>query len=132
MIKMKIYLSIILLIALSGCVQHQYNWSNYDQKLYNHYKNPAEQEKFILDLKEIIARGESDGKVPPGIYAEYGYALYERGEFPEAIDYFQKEQERWPESSVLMAKMIDNAGKNTSLKQAPSDEIKTANAEESQ
>jgi len=132
MIKMKIYLSIIVLIMLSGCVQQQYNWSNYDQKLYNHYKNPAAQEKFILDLKEIIAWGESDGKVPPGIYAEYGYALYERGEFPEAIDYFKKEQERWPESSVLMSKMIDNAGKNTSLKKVPSDEIKTAKAEELQ
>jgi len=47
--------------------------------------------------------------VPPGIYAEYGFALYEKGNFPDAIKFFKLESDKWPESRVLMAKMIRNA-----------------------
>lgn len=107
----KIYCCLIVatLLISSGCVQTRYAWQNYDQKLYNHYKSPEKQNKFTDDLKKIIVKSETNGRIPPGIYAEYGYALYEQGKLPEAIEYFQKEQVRWPESKVLMIKMISNA-----------------------
>lgn len=106
---------LIVTVALlfTGCVQTHYAWQNYDQKLYNHYKNPAEYEHFVEDLKEIIADGEESGKVPPGIYAEYGYVLYEKGNYTEAINNFRKEHDKWPESQALMLKMIGNAQKRS-------------------
>lgn len=95
-------------LLVTGCVQTQYAWDGYDQKLYNNYHNPEGGAQFSADLKEIIAENEASGRVPPGIFAEYGYALYEKGQFPEAIEYFKKEQAKWPESNVLMTKMISN------------------------
>ncbi len=107
------FLVCAVILMMTGCVQTKYAWHNYDQNLYDHYKNPAEYDQFVESLKEVIEDGESEGKVPPGIYAEYGYVLYEKGNFPEAINYFKKEQDKWPESKVLMAKMINNAQKRS-------------------
>lgn len=105
----RLFLYSCLLIIAAGCVPTRYVWNDYDNKLYRHYKNPAEYDQFIEQLKEIIENGEEAGKVPPGIYAEYGFALYEKGDFPEAIKYFKLESDKWPESRVLMAKMMRNA-----------------------
>ena len=59
------------------------------------------------ELLELIQASELNGfPPPPGIYAEYGYALYLRGQFDGAIVYFAKEQEAWPESAVLMTTVI--------------------------
>jgi hypothetical protein len=99
---------VMLAICLSGCATKKYAWNNYDGALYQHYKNPTEEDAFIAKLKEIISDGEVSGKVPPGIYAEYGYVLYEKGQNDEAIKYFQKESDKWPESRTFMAKMISN------------------------
>jgi hypothetical protein len=88
-----------------------YTWKNYDDKLYQYYKNPSENAKFAEKLKETIVEAEGAGKIPPGIYAEYGYVLYEQGNFVEAAEYFQKEHDKWPESQVFMSKMIINANK---------------------
>jgi hypothetical protein len=101
-----------ILIVLAGCVTPTvYTWKEYDNKLYNYYQNPTDPESFIKDLREIISEGEKSNKVPPGLYAELGYALYAQGSYQESITYFQKESEKWIESKVLMAKMIDNANK---------------------
>lgn len=105
------YLCVLfLLFSLIGCVaQSRYNWSNYDTKMYKHYKTPAEREEFVQALKEVLDNAEQNGKVPPGIYAEYGFVMYEQGNNQQAILYFQKEANKWPESRVFMAKLITNA-----------------------
>lgn len=100
-----------ILVLLAGCTSDKYAWNNYDDKLYAYYKNPDELEKFAAHLKETIAIGERDDTLPPGIYAEYGYLLYEMQNFSEAIVYFDKERARFPESQFLMAKMINNSQK---------------------
>lgn len=101
----------LIMICLSACSTTRYTWNHYDDKLYQHYKNPAENEKFIEGLKVTIEDGEKTGTVPPGIYAEYGYTFYETGNYSEAAEYFQKEYDKWPESRVFMSKMINNAKK---------------------
>lgn len=106
----KLFLCSCILFLVAGCAPRtRYAWNNYDDKLYQHYKNPAEFDQFVEHLKEVIEDGKEDGKVPPGIFAEYGFALYEKGNFPEAARYFKLESDKWPESRVLMAKMIQNA-----------------------
>lgn len=101
----------LTLATVTGCSNTRYAWNDYDQKLYNYYKTPAESEQFVEALQEAVADAEAVGKVPPGLYAEYGYMLYEKGNFPSSIVYFKKEYEKWPESRVLMLKMISNVEK---------------------
>ena len=87
-----------------------YRWGRYSETLYGHYKAPQERQAWIEGLKTTVLEAEQRGvKVPPGIYAEYGYALFEEGDARQAIVYFQKEQALWPESRFLMEKMVRNA-----------------------
>jgi hypothetical protein len=107
-----ILLAVAALAAASGCAQKSalYHWGPYDDTLYAHYKHPDDREAFVAGLKTMILEAEQRGeKVPPGGYAEYGYALYEEGQYPLAVTNFKKERELWPESRVLMEKMIRNA-----------------------
>jgi hypothetical protein len=98
-----------LVAVVSGCATQQthYAWGNYDEALYAYYKTPAQHQQYVAALKAIILATERDGtRIPPGIYAEYGYALYEEGNAAEAIAYYQREMAAWPASQVFMEKMI--------------------------
>jgi hypothetical protein len=53
------------------------------------------------------------------LYAEYGFALYEAGRIDEAVIYFRKEKEKWPESAVIMDKMIRNARRQEEIRKNP-------------
>ena len=114
---LKISVFIFMLAVAAGCSNTRYAWNNYDQKLYNYYKTPAEYDQFVEALREAVEDAEAEGRMPPGLYAEYGYVLYEKGNFPAAIVYFRKEHDKWPESRVLMVKMIKNAEKKASQHQ---------------
>jgi hypothetical protein len=109
------YLCVLfLLFSLIGCGAHsRYNWSGYDTKMYKHYKNPAEREEFVQALKEIMDVAETEGKVPPGVYAEYGFVMYEQGNIQQAVLYYQKEANKWPESRAFMTKLIAIANNRT-------------------
>jgi hypothetical protein len=107
---------------LSGCAaQQRYSWNDYDKKVYDFYKSPVEKDEFVKNLKEVLDDSESAGNVPPGIYAEYGYVLYEQGNSIESVMYFQKEADKWPESKFFMSKLISNA-----QKKAKKQEVKPA------
>lgn len=110
-IKALLVLGAAALLAAPGCGKStMYGWNGYNNTLYAHYKNPQKQEDFVEALRKIIESDESSGKkVPPGIYAEYGYALFEMGRPDEAATWFGKEKDAWPESKILMEKMIRNA-----------------------
>lgn len=99
------------ILALAACQPPTlYRWGNYDEALYSHYKKPQEREAFVSSLKEIVLGAEQEGrKAPPGCYAEYGYALYEEGQYQSAIAYYTKERDQWPESQVLVQKLIASA-----------------------
>ena len=57
----------------------------------------------------IVQKAEVEkDRIPPGLYAEYGYALFEAGRLDEALTYYQREREEWEESRVFMDKMIRN------------------------
>ena len=97
--------------ALSACApQARYHWGQYDAALYRHYSSPQDREQWVEALRTTILEAEQLGdKVPPGICAEYGYALFEEGQADASVPWFQREKETWPESTVLMDKMIRNA-----------------------
>lgn len=101
-----------LALSAAACATgSHYAWGGYDQALHAHYRAPQDREAWVARLEAIIRTAEAEGlRVPPGIYAEYGYALFEEGRAAEAIPWFEKEKARWPESRLLMDKLIRNAG----------------------
>jgi hypothetical protein len=127
---MRARLGIVCLLTLTavGCAPGSYyHWGSYDNSLYQHYKSPQDRESWIEGLKTTILDAEQKGeKVPPGLYGEYGYALFEEGDSKQAISYFQKERDLWPESRFLMEKMIRNAerrGKPASPSKGPASNL---------
>ena len=108
------------LLVLVGCKPAQtYEWGNYEGSLYSLMKDPSSLEKYGLTLQRQIVNGEGSGKVPPGIYAEYGYFLSVTNQPGEATKYFEKEKQRWPESARLMDKMILNCKSPKTNQAAP-------------
>ena len=98
-----------LTVALCGCVtnHYTYDWGDYDPSMYAYYKNPAKVGQFSDSLAAIIKAGDAQGvKVPPGIYAEYGYLKLQQGKNSEAVGLFEQEEQHWPESKVFMERMI--------------------------
>lgn len=95
-------------ILLVGCaVPTKYSWGNYDRSLYSYYKDSTKSAEHIAELETIIQSAEkTQGKVAPGIYAEYGFFLMQQGKSNEAILQFEKEKTKWPESAQLMNSMI--------------------------
>lgn len=104
----------IVLVALSatffsGCVSTKHDWGNYESELYTYYKSPTpeEQEELMNELATTFSRTENEGVVPPpGLYAEYGTFLFQEGDFPSAIQYYEKEKNAWPESAKFMDSLI--------------------------
>ena len=113
----RLVILIIITLIAGGCARSRYDWNGYDDKLYSYYKTPAESERLMEGLHEIILEAETEGRVPPGIYAEYGYMLYERGQHPDAIIWFGKERDKWPESAFFMERMIAIAGRKKTDKE---------------
>ena len=103
----------LLALAAAGCApKTMYRWGGYDDALYNHYKNPQDRDEFVIRLRGVIDEAEkTGGKVPPGCYAEYGWALYEEGRAGEAVVYFEKESREWPESRPFMEKLMKNVAR---------------------
>ena len=105
-------LSLLTMLFSAGCTQRLYYWGDYEENLYAYYKSPGAPEDtlaYMGRLERLIERGEQPGrKVPPGVYAEYGYAFYKTGRPREAVQYFEKEKSVWPESGLLMDRMIKN------------------------
>lgn len=92
-------LGCIILVGTTGCTKTIYNWHSYESSLYQYYKNPDSIHDYAESLSELV---KNDNHIPPGLYAEYGYILYIMGKSNEALSYFQKEKETWPESTYLM------------------------------
>ena len=97
------------LIFISGCAPTGlYDWGDYELALYEFYDDPENFDEYIEALDEIVNESEAADRVPPGMYAEYGYVLYVSGQTGEALTYFEREKTKWPESAVFMDRMIGN------------------------
>lgn len=99
------------LVMVTACApQTKYSWGGYEGALYSYYKNPTEAKGTAEVIAKTIADAEGKGKkVPPGLYAEYGYLQLELGGADAAIASFEKEKAAWPESAALMDNMIKTA-----------------------
>jgi hypothetical protein len=66
--------------------------------------DPAATATYVQSLQKIV--NDPAGKVPPGIYAEYGYMLQQENDNKGAAAMYAREKQAWPESNYLMDKMI--------------------------
>ena len=105
-------LVVLLWLPASGVADDHFKcfWSSYEYDLFYANTSPGKPEKaerLEATLLKIIKQSDTSGrKPPPGILAEYGFFLYERGQIDEAIEYFEREAGQWPESEVFMERVI--------------------------
>lgn len=95
------------LLAVTACTTPnppKYNWGNYSPALVALDADPTTAGDYEATLAKIV--NDPQGKVPPGIYAEYGYVLQQQGNTSDAIAMYAREKNAWPESAFLMDKMI--------------------------
>jgi hypothetical protein len=105
----RLFVASAALIVLAACATttQKYNWGKYDPALYGYYRNPTKLAELSETLEAIIKSADANKtRVPPGIYAEYGYLQLQAGKNAEAVTMFQQEEARWPESKVFMDRMI--------------------------
>jgi hypothetical protein len=131
--SLKIAVLTVVMLTAGGCVRDRlYTWNDYEGDLYGYYKNPENLTELMEALRatieqneKVAAAGGSSGgdkqqvRMPPGLYAEYGYLLLLSNKPLEAKEYFQKEKLTWPESATLMDRMIA-ATSNPPTKAPPS------------
>jgi hypothetical protein len=115
-------LSSLLLLALAcGCeTPTLYEWGDYDQWLYENYKNPKDDEELYVDLTALITAYDSRPNpatkpMAPGIYAEYGFLLMRRGETARALAELETLPrptlaEAGPELGLLRGYLLHGAG----------------------
>lgn len=114
--RLAVLASLLAVMLLAGCAAPGlYQWGNYDQLLYQSYKNPETVVAFRKSLEVQVAQLEATKqKVPPGVYAEIGTLYFQSGDKVSAVTYYRKERDAWPESKGLMDALISNADKGAS------------------
>lgn len=102
---------VALPVLLASCASNTslYTWGKYESSLYEYYKKPATIDEHMKSLESAIKKGEKRDNVAPGLYAEVGYISLSRGDSTTAVEYFQKEKARWPQSASFMDRMIESA-----------------------
>ncbi|BBO79723.1 lipoprotein [Desulfosarcina ovata subsp. sediminis] len=98
-------------IFLIGCApKRMYYYGDYSKSLYHYEKNHNDESlnKHKQELETIISESESKNlPVPPGIYAELGFLNMRSNNTKEAIRLFQAESSIYPESKLLMDRLIN-------------------------
>lgn len=95
--------------GLVGCTAGRsglYDWPGYErglaEQLLEHDAAAAEA-SYARALTEIEQR---QGRVPPGLYGDYGFLLYLRGDYTGAIAAFEREKTLFVEATPLMDRLI--------------------------
>jgi len=103
-----IMIVLFFIIYIGGCAPPTlYYWGNYEGYLYEiNMKSDPEGAFNILSEAVTTVENNQEIRLAPGLYAEYGFMLYQKGRTDEAVHYFRKESEAFPESSPLMNKLI--------------------------
>lgn len=108
--------AISLAMLLSACVNTNtmYDWGRYEETLFINYHELASKEKALREYIAFIdAGGSPDHPIAPGLFAEAGTFMLEKGDLANAIKYYQLEYEAWPESRPMLSVLIKNLGNQT-------------------
>ncbi len=115
------FMGLMSVVMLSGCVPPGlYYWGDYETSLFERYveNNPQHTDAYLTQT--LLEAEKQHRKVPPGVYADYGFLLYTRGDKAGAIENFQKERALYPESLALMNKLIERIQQKENSADVPS------------
>ena len=104
-----VVLAVVAVSALGGCAPRLYHWGQYEDSLHTRVTDasPEGRQKAFRMLEQTIQGAEQAGqRVPPGVYADYGYLLYQGNRPDDAVRYLRKEAELYPEAKPLMDSVI--------------------------
>jgi len=113
----KIITGTLLALSLSACVEAPkplYYWGNYEQLVYDMYKNPgnATPEVQLQKLNQDIQIAQNKGlRVAPGIYAHIGMLYASMGDAGSAKAALEQEQQLYPESTQFVSGLIKRMDK---------------------
>lgn len=115
----KILVSLMVIVFFSGCAakKQMYYWGNYSDSLYDSKKDPGAESlaKHKESLEKIIEESKNKNlRIPPGVCAELGYLYAAQNNTKKAIELFQMEKQTYPESTILMDRLIMQAEKRPS------------------
>lgn len=87
-----------------------YHYGNSADALYAYKKSPSD-ERFLKmkeEMEKAISHSEQNGiQVPPGMFANLGYLNMLENKNNIAREYFKKEKLLYPESTVLMDRLLN-------------------------
>lgn len=101
--------SVLLAAPATAVAAPLYSWYDYQESAYRYMKkgDSASLSSLIQAYELIIRRQYGQRKaVPPGIYADYGWLLIKDGRMQEGRAMLEKEMELYPESAVLIQRML--------------------------
>lgn len=115
-------------LLLGGCAPPGlFYWGEYENSLYERYVE-NDNGHTEAHLQESFAEAQkTNQRVSPGLHADYGFMLYKRGDKSGAINFFDKEKKLYPESSLLMTKLIDRVNQQNNPEQSKSAEPTKSN-----
>lgn len=99
-------------LSLGGCMsepQTLYYWGDYQGQVYDYLQHPdagevtSQVQVLEKDYQKALA---SNKALPPGYHAHLGMLYYAQGQVDKAVEQFQLEKTAFPESTVLMDRML--------------------------
>lgn len=98
------------IFVLPGCgTPPLFDWGDYEESLLIRHEDASEEgqlEAFKMLEATIQEAEEKNGRLAPGIYADYGYLLFKQGNTKGAVENFNKESSLYPESKYFMDSII--------------------------
>lgn len=114
-----LFIVFLLIVSSIGCAPKQmYYWGNYSDTLYAYKKNSNDETllKHMQELNKIVEKSNKrNNRVPPGVYGELGYLYLKTNKTKEAIEYFKLEKQLYPESTILMDRLIQKSEASVDL-----------------
>jgi len=118
--KIRYFLTFVSAVfVLSGCApKPYYYYGKYTESQLAYVREPGDETlKFkIASIEDIIANVEEEStskRVPPGVYADLAYLMALNGKNNEAITFFNKEKEAYPESTFFIDKVVNKINTTT-------------------
>lgn len=104
----KIILIGFLVTFFSGCSNTLYYWGNSLEDSYEYAVGDYTTEEYLNRLLAMELEFDASHKAPPNFYSEIGALYLKQGDVQKAKEYFVKEKETWPDSTLLMDKLVSN------------------------
>ena len=106
----KLLFMIVTALTLTSCgTKNLYSWYNYEDATYQYSKKRTDElkDKMLSQYQKMSQKQNGTrGVVPPGLNAEYGFALCMDGKTEEGLKYLRAEIELYPESEIFISRII--------------------------